>query len=426
MSSQIVRWWLIGSVLLSLVAAPFLARGDANLRKQRLQNQQEIAAMPESERNRLKRNFETYQSLSEAERNQLRQLHQTLEANRAGDDELNEALSTYREWLTTLEPFQRDKLIQIEDPNELVNETRRIIHEQKVRSTERSLPQPEGRDVVLWMLSRIPTVTVDDYERIMGEIEKVALPNLSLDERKALEGTSGVDRHYKLLLSLARDDLSGEIKGIAKEPPKEFRIVANRVDDLIEDSKVREFFSREVKIRVPVFERGRGGFRDRERFGPPKMEEKVISPENKLAGIVSKGLLLELFETRQRELKSVSDEKLGEFLETLPEQEQDQLLTLEASDFYSDLVNQYRTQSLTEQAGRLMKGDVDRLIQGTERPGGRPPRPEEDGRERGPGVGPDERGPRPFRPEFGDGDRRPRPPEDGERPRGPRPERGEF
>lgn len=401
MSRQIIRWWLIGSVLLAVVAAPFLARGDANLRRQRRQNQQEIAAMPESERNRLKRNFETYQSLTEAERNQLRQLHQTLDANRSGDNELNETLNAYREWLTTLEPFQRDRLNQIEDPNERLVAMREVVREQRVRSTERAFPGGRGGSTTRW---GIPTLTVDEYRRVMEELEKIAMPSLSLEKRSKLEGTSGIDRHYMLIKLIAQDELSDKVKSVVMQPPKEFRTIVNRIDDLVETSEVREYFREE--------------------------SNRFFTNEQKLARIIGIGLSLELSDTRKRELKTVNDEQLMLFFETLPEDEQDRLLTLEASDFHSDLVNQFQTQSNADQ-DRVTLSDIFSLFRPPFGPGGRGPGPSNGPRDDGPRGQDGERpgfkrpGPGGDRERFGDGNepRRERGPE---RPRGPRPERGEF
>jgi hypothetical protein len=100
----------------------------------------------------------------------------------------------------------------------------------------------------------------------------------------------------------------------ANSVPPEFAEVAQHIDQYVADSRVRQ------RIESTI--------------GP-------WSPGQRLAGVLLQSLMTELYKQRRILQRQPDSKKLEEFLASLPLEEQNELLTREASDFQIDLRERY-------------------------------------------------------------------------------------
>ncbi len=392
MSKTIIRLWIIGSALLALMIAPFLASGDAATKKIQKNNLAEIAAMSQSNRDRLNRNVETFKMMAPAEQQQILAFHNKL----GSQTEQKQALETYIAWLGTLEPYQRDRLNQVETSKDRIELMKKIVEEQKDRSVQRAMP---FKGPFNW-----PTFSTEELAKVMNEMERLST-TLSLQQKAELKPLTGVNRYYTLLKFLASDPLSegNEVRPLIDKAPPVFSALVNKFDQLVEDSQLRKFVNQ----------------------ADPSDSVKNFT---RLLGF---SITQELFNSKD----NVSDSDLRQFFETLSDAEQDRLLNLGAADFQSDLKHAYT------QEGRIDLRDLHQLFMSEDQR-----RELWDRRGKGPLNGPDGGGgfgpprgrgdgPPPDRDGRFDGDRRfgDRPPrpgdqnrpphrEEGDRPPGPPPE----
>ena len=113
---------------LILLSAPFLLGAGENDRTAVEENRQQIRNMPPEQQAKLKRNFAEFQKLSVEDQNVIRKLHQRLEEDANNGGNLRELMLVYKEWLKTLSPWDREKLLKEKDPAarlELVREFKR-------------------------------------------------------------------------------------------------------------------------------------------------------------------------------------------------------------------------------------------------------------------------------------------------------------
>lgn len=309
-----IHWWLAGSVLLALGIAPFLARGDQQTRRQHLE---QIEMMSASERERLERNWAIYQQMSPQERAALHAFHQQVERDRReGNGELARVMEDYYSWLKTIDPMHRDQLRQSTDPDARLRLMRTFAHDRRARSVARWIPRGPGR------FSRgrdIPSLSSEDLARVMEEIEKLPpsrLARLSAAEREELHTLQGIDRYVRVLEHLKQSDPR---KGpLMTDPLPEFGRLAGRFDAIVEDSAAREYVSD---------------------------PDSQLSRDRRIAALLMKSLSIELVRQRRRQGRDPSTGELETYFESLPDDEQDEMLMLDATDFYADLLNRYPQQT---------------------------------------------------------------------------------
>lgn len=413
MNRNAIRVCLLLSLLVAIGAAPFLARGDQQVRAIREQSAKAIAQLPESARDRLMRNFQEYQGMTAAQRAQMLALHQAIEKDRIeGRGELAAVMNQYDAWLKTIEPYQRDELYKTTDPAKRLALMREILRKQREQTAERAMRGtappwgrggPEGRRMGM---------DSESLAKVMAAIEDRARHRLTEEQLKQLQSQQGLKRYVTLLQFLKDADLNH--RPLIESPPPEFASVTEDFAQFVGDSRLREWmFSSANPAPRPV----------------------------RLAWMLQAALLMELFKQRAVAENPISQAALEEYFKQLPADEQNELLALEASDFRTDLRNHYLdAHGLAglpdrEQLAQLFRGNVRDFGPGFGRDGmGRGERldgdrfdrfrpGEEDPSRMGPGDG---NRPSPFnpgrRPQEGNGfggDRFPRRP--GEPGFGPRP-----
>lgn len=401
MTPRTIRIWLLLSLLAVPALSPFLARGDAQKRQVRQANHDQIAAMSESERQRLERNFESFQRMTPDEQAKVRSFHQELQrdlSERQG--ELTAVLNDYQNWLTTLQPFERDQLANAASPQERIILMKRIVERQRERTAARSMQRgplpPPGDDPMSRNLDRMrrfwmdmPVLSADELSRVMQAIEQQAQFRLTESQWKEIQQLEGIERFTRLLMAIKVAENSPHLLMV---PPVTLREVAEKLDQLTENSAVREMMSN----ADPAL-----------RFGK----------DTRLMALLLKSLRVRLMEDQKLASQKPTEDQLAAFFSGLPESEQDQLLSLASSDFYADLILRYPRSSQ-----KVNERDLEALAPWPGRDFNNPDR-RPDGRFNG--RGPGDRDGRPPRP-FDQG----RPGDDGERPdgppfpepRGPRPE----
>jgi hypothetical protein len=352
-----IHWWLAGSVLLALAVAPFLARGDQQSRETRRRHHEQIEKMSLSERERLERNWAIYRQLAPQRRDALHAFHQQIERDRSeGDGELAQVMEDYYAWLRTIDPIHRDQLNQTTDPSERLRLMRKFAHEKRARSVARWIPRGPGRP---GRGRDIPSLSSEELARVMEEIEKMPpsrLSRLSTAEREELNQLQGVDRYVRVLEHLKR--LEPRKGPLLFDPLPEFSRLASRFDAVVENSAAREYVAE---------------------------SDSQSSRDRRVARLLVNALSIEHVQQRRRQGREPSTAELEEYFSSLPDDEQDEMLILEASDFHADLLNRYPQQT-TEVSMRTIGELFFPPPDASSRSGrGRPPgsRTGRDGRENG-------------------------------------------
>ncbi|WP_437226909.1 hypothetical protein SH661x_000074 [Planctomicrobium sp. SH661] len=375
MSPRAVKIWLGVSLVVAVLAAPFLARGDQSSRKQAEQYAAQIARMSESQRARLLQNERQYLAATSEQKASMQALHHALEKDRQhGHGELNEVMHRYDAWLKTIEPYQREQLSSTTDPRKRIELMREIVRKQSERAARRNMPFP-GQDFVRDRMPGDPAPVLDEkgLASVMSALRQAADPRLTPAQREELDSLQGLKRDFRLLQILQEHASGGgnAPRPLLEDPPAEFRTVTEHINDSVTDDRVRNF----IHSQPPG-------------DGPPGRSQ---TPESRLARVISRSLMVELFKQRRVAQQTMDSDKLRKFLlESVPPDRQYELLSLEASDFQTDLKNMY----LDSQGQKDLPGmqDLRELFgRGLMRGGPGP----------GPGPGPD-RGPFGFR-DFRDG-----------------------
>ncbi|MFO1094176.1 MAG: hypothetical protein U0992_12825 [Planctomycetaceae bacterium] len=339
--------------------------------------QQAVAAMPQTERDRLNRNIQEYETLSDEQREQYRRLHAALQDdadNKSG--KLNATMEGYYAWLGSNPAYDRQTLRNETDSNRRLAEVERIVR-QRDEQASRWRTWRSRR-----FLQDAPDLTPDQLAMLMGKLEDRL--SLTPEDRKRMQADDGSEK-----TGVARYFTLFSIMGHHKrkldqllEPPLDLDAIVAEIPGL---TMPPEFPTAPAEFRRFLF----------------------------LQMIV--GNVLKEYENEVRRQQPTT-EKLEELVAHWPEDRKDDLdrwLELEPSDFRSNLEREYAKQSNSLDMKDLWEVFPDR--------GGRGMFPRFNGPDGGRGGF--FRGGRPGDGPFGRGDRFERP--DGPPPAGP-PPGGEF
>lgn len=423
MSRNNARIWIVCSILLSVLVAPFLVRGDQQTESQLEENRAQIGRMTQSERDRLERNFQAYRAMDSQQRQSISDFHEKLNQDQSHSaGELNAALIQYREWLNTIEPFQRDQLRTTSNPQQRLKLMEEIVKDQRMRDAVRVLREWLKNDSELLKrspLAKVPILDSEDLSRLMSGIEGIEWRRLSQEQQSELNRHDGIKRFVVLLEILKRnqsfrpaDRTRGPRWGV-RELFATFEKTAERFDEFVEDERARQFVH---------------GDDD---------EESKLRTTLRVQSLLLMSMMMQVM-GEKNDSSIPTQQQLEQIFSSLPQEEQDRLLQLEAIDFYKELVS--RMEPANESEDRLSLRDVGRAFlppweDGGRRPppGGRGPGNPRDGEENPPRGEMDDRdgfrgdrsdrdgrpfGGRIFQGRDGDrnSDRPPEPPPEGERP----------
>ncbi len=320
MNRNNVRIWIVLSIGISLGIAPFLVRGDQATRDRLEQNRQAITSMTQSERDRLDRNFEAYKLMDAQEISTLKTFHQELNQQNSG--EWAEMLDQYHAWLETIEPYQRDKLKETTDPQKRIALMNEIIGEQRSRDAARILQRSyrNSRGMMPRFIRDAPVLSPSNFSNLMSGLQESARDTLTDQDRSVLQELEGPPRHFRLLQLIKERTLSG--------PP----------DPSLRESRVLPQFQQSFDKMARVFDSFVENSSAREYIAIGKEQNSFPSAAMRIQIVIMKTLIVQAHAQRQ-EVEFSKQSKLEDLFEKLSEGEQDELLQLEAIDFYKELVS---------------------------------------------------------------------------------------
>lgn len=322
MTPQTIRYVLAGLLLLAVGLTPFLAQGNQQRQKTIASNAQAIAAMSTTQRERLNQNFSDYLKLSPTEQHKLQQFHlQIVQDTHQNAGELATVLRTYDNWLKTLSPHQRDELMKTTDPKSRIKMIQELINRQREEAVRRGMPPLMMRGD---RRSDLPTL-IDDATRvaIFTALEQRAAERLTASQMEEIRSLTGFKRELRLLQLLKEFGTGVNPQPLLENPPVEFTQVAKEIANYTKDEKLIRY----VQSGPPI--------------EPPEGKWLGSEDARRLVSVIMQAVSVELFKLRFEVQQNVDSAKLSEYLDSLSRDEQMELLSLDASDFVTDLKKQY-------------------------------------------------------------------------------------
>lgn len=178
--------------LFAIGLAQAVAADDLDDRRQR------VAAMSSDEKEELHRRQERFAALDTGEQDRLRALHRDLEAD-SDSEHLRQVMSSYHHWLTSLPPYRRAELQQLE-PAERIKRIKALLREQSDRDRQ-GLSIADVAALSAWM------------DRCASRQESQFLEFLPESQRQEILRVSPTQRHrYLFCLAWLRWQKGGSSK----------------------------------------------------------------------------------------------------------------------------------------------------------------------------------------------------------------------
>jgi hypothetical protein len=215
------------------------------------QRSQEIVSMTAAERDRLQRNWRTFQSLSDERKQHFRQLHEQLETDmKTGGSQLNHVMQTYAAWLQTLTPGQRADLRQAKTPKEKLELVRKIKADQDLRQESRALNEPSPPHEFapnrwrFWQRIALPLTTaelnavIDALAQLLPNSEREAVEHLdkwrryqrviqaSATQADGPKNWPDREQQAAMLAAMGKSERAERFKGIREDEARRRRFVA--------------------------------------------------------------------------------------------------------------------------------------------------------------------------------------------------------
>ena len=111
------------------------------------ENRRQIRNLTSEQQAKLKRNFAEFQKLSVEDQNVIRKLHRRLEEDAHNGGNLRELMLVYKEWLKTLSPWDREKLLKQKDPAARLELVREIKNWQAYEEWKEALTITERGEI---------------------------------------------------------------------------------------------------------------------------------------------------------------------------------------------------------------------------------------------------------------------------------------
>ncbi len=306
----------IAVAVAAIVAMPYLLRGeDPELAERR----KVIAEMNQAQRERLERNLDQYLQLTEPQREEYQLLHAELLSDTAHNHgRANQSLHTFREWLQTLSPREQIELSEVHDSAAKVRLIREMINRHHNESLEFRSGEP------LRQLGPIPSLKPEDLERVLSLISEAAEREVSPAE---LEGFEGLRRtlkvfelmgrkNEKLTTLLTEERMNAVLKALSDDSDR-------RMLEYVADNRPAPPQVSRVKLAITVFKN------------------------------------LEVAAQRELRRQQVTTQALQAVFDELPGAEQDELLSLSASEFRAELRRRHVDAS---SSGRINRRSVEQFL----------------------------------------------------------------
>jgi hypothetical protein len=307
-----IGWGLV--IAGTLAVAPLvLGRGSPKLSHAR----DAISAMSDVERKVLKRKYEQYRALTESQRDELRQLHQQLEQDRAKGPRYLEAMRLYCDWLKTIDAWQQDELAHISQPLEKIQRVTSIVKERTEADEPDNEPRPGGT-------SPLQRIRLNEQQLTKIFDTLISRVTLTEEEQQQIDQLHGLKR-FGRQVRLLRE------KG-GQNPEKTLRMLSEaellQLADETGNADLKAFLARSGDLEI----------------------RKKRLPRVIFASCLA--LVL-------RESSQVTEEQMRQYLSTLPPEQQDQLLQLQAEQFKAIL---QRNVLLADPDISELRGPVDREV----------------------------------------------------------------
>lgn len=193
-------------MLLAAVALAGSSPGWAGVPAAELQQRSaEVEKMTVIERDRLQRNWTSFQNLPPDRKHHFRQLHLSLaEDLKSGGNRLNDTMQTYSQWLQTLTPGQREDLRQARSSAQKLDLVRKFKDEQERQAQSRVLEEPAidpGRMRRSFMSGKPLSTT--ELEAAMSALLEL-LPRAERDGIQELDAQEKWSRYRRILQASTR------------------------------------------------------------------------------------------------------------------------------------------------------------------------------------------------------------------------------
>lgn len=316
------RLILFVMLLIAVVSTPFLGRSRTTTARQIESNQDALRHLTNSQRERLFRNLETYQSLPNDRREQVVKLNNALIADARQGGDLIAVMEVYCDWLNTLSPLQRDAIEKISDPKQRVEKMKEQLKYQRedaVRRNHRSAALAEN-----W-----PKPMSDETRHaIMSKLEDLYQNRLSPASFAELSELSGIKRDLQLLKLIKQANSIGDGQGLHTNPPPEFAEIAAHINQYSQEKEFTDFIS--TGLRQDFMPEGQNS-----------IPEEFQQADKRLVMSLWHAFGAESFRLRRLVESNVKADVLKDFFNTRSEADQEDLLSWEASKFETDLKNLY-------------------------------------------------------------------------------------
>ena len=312
-----IGWGLV--IAGTLAVAPLvLGRGNPALS----QSRDAISAMSDVERKVLKRKYEQYRALTESQRDELRQLHQQLEQDRVKGPRYLEAMKLYCDWLKSIDAWQQDELAHISQPQEKIERVTSIVKER----AEAEDPENELRPAGGGPLQRIRLNEQQLTKVFDALVSRVTLSEEEQQQVNQLHGLKRFGRQVRLLR---------EKRG--QNPEKTLRMLSEaefmQLADEAGNADLKAFLTRAGDLDIR---------------------------KKRLPRVIFASCLALV----DREAAQVTEEQMRQYLSSLPPEQQDQLLQLQADQFKAVL---QRNVLLADPDISELRGPVDREVSAARR-----------------------------------------------------------
>jgi hypothetical protein len=152
------------------------------------QRRTRIAGMTHADVEQLKRNYEEFVKLSPERRRALQELDEEVQQDTANGGHLLKLLTSYNRWLSSLSPFDQERILSKTDPSERGQVVKAIYDEQQKRLAVASLNAGARLGTAL---------DRSDFDTVLKAVEEHFLTAES--RAKIPEQLSGRERHLRIL-----------------------------------------------------------------------------------------------------------------------------------------------------------------------------------------------------------------------------------
>jgi hypothetical protein len=215
------------------------------------QRAQEVAKMPQLERDRLQRAQAEFAKMTEAKRTHYRELQKQLDDDRAIGGSLTNLLHTYSAWLQTLTPGQREELSRETDSAKKLELVRKFKDEQDhpAQTTGTEMPEITADGFPGRFASGNAPMSPQDLRSVM----KVLVDELTAEDKSRLEKADRAEQFWEIVRLNIRQSPDGPRDWPSHE-------LQGRMMNAIESRSQRDFIKkrpadaqRDVLVRHVLF-----------------------------------------------------------------------------------------------------------------------------------------------------------------------------